>query len=244
MPRDPHLLTCSRLDFSDDFQLIVGSDEATKKYYHVHRTVLVKSSDFFKRACNKEWEEGQSKIIKLPEVEPEIFDVYLQLLYTGEVVPAEEYLPSRDDNSIAARGEIARQHWILIEAYLLADMLLDTKSKNAIMDYLIEALRVTQKMPSPETITDVFKRTIDTSPMRRLLIDFVALKVDPKSFKSFGTLYSPEFLVDVGLRLMEYKSDTSRRTSPSKSPRCAYHEHDEADSKCSEPRPTVETRKT
>lgn len=210
----------------------MGLDGANKKYYTGHKVILSRSSDFFKKACNKEWKEGQSKIIRLPEVEPEAFDIYLQYLYTGEVVATDDELPEHRDGSREAQAQVVRLHWILIETYLLADMLLDTKSKNAIMDAFIEILKDTKRLPDLDTITDVFRKTTDTSPMRRLLVDFVAFRVDLDTFKGIGARHSPEFLVEVSLRLMRYKDDVNRRTDPIDTPSCRYHEHDEAHLSC------------
>lgn len=49
-----------------------------------HKDLIVSRSDFFTRALNGKWKEGNDNVVKLPEDEPEIFWLYIQLLYSGK----------------------------------------------------------------------------------------------------------------------------------------------------------------
>ena len=93
--------------------------------------MLPKSSEFFKRACNGSWKEGKEKTIELPEADPDAFEVYLQLLYTGEVVTLAEDVPPWSDRSKSASEARFRHSEVIIKTYLLADMLMDIKLKGA-----------------------------------------------------------------------------------------------------------------
>lgn len=48
------LTTSGRFDLSEDFQVVVGAEiQAESKAYMMHKHVLAKSCDFFRKACAK-----------------------------------------------------------------------------------------------------------------------------------------------------------------------------------------------
>lgn len=79
---DIHVATS--YDFSPDgtVTLVVGSEQ---KRMLVHSTYLTCDSDFFKAALKKEWVEGQSHVIKLPEEDPETMAHYMTFVYSDKL---------------------------------------------------------------------------------------------------------------------------------------------------------------
>lgn len=61
-------------------KVLVGTDE---KEYTIHKDLLCKSSAFFERALDGHFSEAQTKTIRLPEDEPDIFNILVDWLYTG-----------------------------------------------------------------------------------------------------------------------------------------------------------------
>ncbi|KAK4501000.1 hypothetical protein PRZ48_006806 [Zasmidium cellare] len=214
-----------------DFKVIVGGDEGSQKSYTVHKDVLVKSSGFFQKACDKKWEEGKTKTITLPEANPEFFDIYLQILYTGQVVIADDDdLSSIPGNDPKAYESIDRINFEIVGTYLLADMLLDVPSKNSIVDYFLHIANIAKKMPPAEYISHLFESTLPKSPFRRLLVDLAASKSNPEDFRKVGYKQCNEFLVEVSYCLM--KMAQKKQGSSVEESACAYHEHDEEHPKC------------
>lgn len=67
--------------------LLIGPDEHK---FVVHESCITRNSDFFTAAMKKEWTEGQTRIIKLPEeTNLETFAHYLNLAYHGKL-PTED----------------------------------------------------------------------------------------------------------------------------------------------------------
>ncbi|KAF2427806.1 hypothetical protein EJ08DRAFT_699342 [Tothia fuscella] len=56
-----------------------------KKSFFVHRNLVVSSSDLFKKALNGAFKENNG-VVPLPQFSPELVTIYLQWLYTGEVL--------------------------------------------------------------------------------------------------------------------------------------------------------------
>lgn len=60
-------------------KLVVGS---SKVKFSVHKEMLCGVSSFFKSALNGSFREGREQTITLPEDDPDIFDLFVQWLYT------------------------------------------------------------------------------------------------------------------------------------------------------------------
>lgn len=58
--------------------LLVGPDEQPMLAYEYH---ITQASEFFRVTLKKQWLEGQTRIIKLPEAEPATMAHYLTYLY-------------------------------------------------------------------------------------------------------------------------------------------------------------------
>lgn len=77
------MLTFCR-DLGDEVvKVFVGS---SRKLFQVHKKPLCRSSEFFDKAFNGGFAEAQDNKIDLPEDSPEIFAVFVRLLYTGRIV--------------------------------------------------------------------------------------------------------------------------------------------------------------
>ncbi|KAF2259941.1 hypothetical protein CC78DRAFT_590821 [Lojkania enalia] len=64
------------------------------KIFPVPKNLVIPRSGFFSKTVTHEW---YNKIIELPDHQPDIFDLYLQLLYTGKVPRIEDPLVERED---------------------------------------------------------------------------------------------------------------------------------------------------
>ncbi|KAF9972792.1 hypothetical protein BGZ73_004021 [Actinomortierella ambigua] len=73
-----------------DVQFLIGSDEAIR---HGHSLILTARSSYFERALNTSWRESSEGIFRKPNVEPEIFDIILEYMYTGQCTITMEILP-------------------------------------------------------------------------------------------------------------------------------------------------------
>ena len=99
----------SRFDFTETIVLCAGEEQ---KEYLVHTNVLTTSSSkFLNSMLSNDWRETREKRLRLPEMRPEVLEVYLHWMYTGNVVLG----PSPAEADTVFR----------VELYLLGDYLDD-----------------------------------------------------------------------------------------------------------------------
>lgn len=71
--------------FSDVTVIAGTGSHPNSKEYKLHRSVICLNSKFFDAACKENtFIEGKSRIIKLPEIKPTVFDEVVKWLYSGE----------------------------------------------------------------------------------------------------------------------------------------------------------------
>lgn len=204
----------------------VGTNEDELQRFSVHRDIICQYSAYFRAACTGEFVQAKSGKFKLLEHRAEIFDLFLQWLYSQNLqqVLANVELPS----------------WTtLIELYMLADTLLVQTLKNAIMDRLLckahvalRQLRCRERFPSNADISLAYENTPPTSPMTKFLSELFALLRD---FTIEKDEIPKDYLYDLALGL-RLRLDGSSGLPPLMKEPCRYHEHDSAEkSKCTRP---------
>ncbi|KAG0255817.1 BTB/POZ domain-containing protein 9, partial [Actinomortierella ambigua] len=65
-----------------DIKFIIGEDEAIR---YGHSAILSARCPYFAAALQAHWKETSEGVFRKPNIEPEVFDIILQYLYTGEV---------------------------------------------------------------------------------------------------------------------------------------------------------------
>ena len=156
-----------------------------------HAPLLRSRSSYFKKALSKTWSEGQDREISLDDIDCEIFDLYLNLVYHNQI-PAFNY------------GKI--EYTKLAKLYVMSERFLDTGAKNAVTEAIILKSKEVDHpqlplYPGPEDVKIIYDGTPESRPIRRLLVDIYA---------SYGSLdwvygksdaFEKEFLYDVLCRI-------------------------------------------
>jgi hypothetical protein len=181
---------------NDTVILLVGP-EARKML--VHGLQITAHSDFFAAALKKEWAEGQTRKIKLPEEEPEIMPYYFDHVYFGKL-PTEIYTTA----SLGLKKELGYK--LLAQLYVLAERMLDSKCRNRI---LREFLRLRDlKCTTGETwnpteipVNIIYQGTTSGSPARRLLVDIHASYARENWYPEDVNV-APAFLLDLLRKLL------------------------------------------
>lgn len=123
----------SKYDPGGMVTLLVGPDEEVMLAYEHY---ISQRSDFSKAALKKEWNEGQTRIIKLPEEHPSNVANYLDFAYGRGLVIAKidqkslDYKPTLDPSLIGSS-------YILADLYLLGERILDPGIQNAVTEEVI-----------------------------------------------------------------------------------------------------------
>jgi len=183
--------------------------------------------------------ESRDKRVSLPEARVSDFEVYLEWLYTSEVVVI---------------GEFDSRGIIFVRLYLLGQDLEDDRFCNAVIDTLLDEHRPGNSeimIFSPQAIQWIWNRTLPGSILRKILIDFVILDMG-------GAVHVPRFMpdhtwpreasVEVLARLGEHKEVAGALLSmdlemirkaikatiqhPRTQNKCDYHKHGEDYPRC------------
>lgn len=209
-------------------QVLVGE---AAEVFHVHENVLVNSSDFFKKAIHGEFKENEG-IVRLPTQDPEVFKVYTQWLYRRTIGLAVAAKGHEDKEELKMKLVVG---WaVLVELYVLGDMLLDEEVCNAAMDAILHIMDVEKCCPTG-LASRVEAKLSNTSPLYRLVVDIwtasgpnVYAKVNGRRPVDIDE-GSKDFWVDVARSLAQRCGGGFVR--PTLKNRCAYHIHSKSE-KC------------
>jgi hypothetical protein len=140
-------------------KVIVGKDSEKQQTFFVHEGLICARSKFFHKALNGNWTESSERLVKLPDDKPVIFELYLQLLYTN--------------NLPIGVTEDGKQFSELARLYVLAEKVMDTKSKNIIVAAMISR-GADGYFATGNAIKWIYEGTVASSPARRLYVDLYA----------------------------------------------------------------------
>jgi len=213
----------NRLSYGDTFTIIVGPEKIS---HAVHQQALVRSSGFFRAACNGNFKEAEEKTIRLPEMDKEAFKSYVQWAYTNEVAVKADDDPGDDAEQEARWNSLAR-------LYGATHILLDIALRNAIIDRLI--LLHGNRTPNVRMVNAIYKLTTADCKLRALVTDrwaavgrFDTEKGRLVKFEDFNH----EFLVDFMRATLDIGQTSIR---PAWESRCHWHEHNEEVPVCEGP---------
>ncbi|KAJ4373347.1 hypothetical protein N0V83_003642 [Neocucurbitaria cava] len=107
--------------------ILVGDKD---QEFYIHEKLLSSTSAFFAKVLKDDWKEGHDRIVKLPDVEPSVFRIWMKWLYTGRLFVKNE----QDDDE----DKTDEEHTHLYACYALGDFLQDLDFKDATIDAFIE----------------------------------------------------------------------------------------------------------
>lgn len=190
----------------------------------------------------RDWKEAQEKRINIADVEPEIFEGYLNWMYSKEVT-----LKSNAKLCDICKGRKGAAHqceWAhsleLAKMYVLGDYLNDIRFCNAVVDTWKSIALEAACRSCLDTIQFVWSQTSSDCPIRDLVLESWkdSLTEDKigdyiKSAESMSKDFAVDFLVFLANC---YETQIERDTSPQKSPfkkKCMFHKHVKSSDKCS-----------
>jgi hypothetical protein len=219
----------------------------------VPESLLTDKYEFFKAACRNEWKEATSRVIKLPDVDNDVFRSYLFWIYREKIaIRNGVYLEAKDDDvglaELAQRG--CAIHTSLAQLWILADRLADVRLRKAVLDEMASGLSKEYGTPPPSQkdallyfppalTTLVWSNTTADRPLRRLALDYYNDCVWAREVKHRLDEFQPAFLGDFMVAAMlkaekNEKYHRSPRGKVRKYGRRCYHEHDEQCPPCPE----------
>jgi hypothetical protein len=147
---DPTMKPRSNYHPSHTVILLVGKEQQEML---VHTNIISAHSAFFRAALKKEWKEGQTHVIRLPEDDPDIVTRYLDFVYHDRLVT--QYKSQPDSNYID-----------LALLYVYGERVLDIFIQNTIIEHLLKLTDVINRnhhghrhYPGPAVVEIIYEGT-------------------------------------------------------------------------------------
>lgn len=201
----------------------VGPDS---QKYQAHKQLLEFHSDYYRAALNGKWTEAE-ETIRLEDVEPGIFDIFIDWIYTQK-------LPATGDEWKAVAKESAKsvygfesRHMAQIKTYVLADRFMAAVFRKVVGNNIVNANSLMP--PWYEVVIYAYSNLRSEDMMLRFLVDTHCAYCgdDPPGEVKLYPEPPHEFLVSVMIRYRERKTGTCSTHVD----RCSYHEHSSEEEK-------------
>ncbi|KAF1950233.1 hypothetical protein CC80DRAFT_539697 [Byssothecium circinans] len=175
----------------------VGGEYYDAELFSVHKDLITARSPFFANALKPEspWVSAGDGIVTLEEDDPEMFGLYLQLIYYDNIpiiqepvtepealinATADQIKEQKDQFRAKIEGSSKKEYETLSKLYGLCEMLQDISAKNHIIAAFIEASKRLREdnhnyFPTEVAIGIVYRLTTTFDPLRRLCVDMYVL---------------------------------------------------------------------
>lgn len=222
----PHLL-----NFSKEVTIIINEEQPDlAASFHVPESLLTEKSEFLQAACRNEWKEASSRIIKLPDVEPDISSLYLFWVHRDKLALHNDWDPDGDDCEENALTVQTR----LVKLWILADRLSDVRLCNIVIDEMVGA---TEKSDStglfvlfpPDLTVLIWSATTAGRSIRRMVIDYYITYVCVEGVEKNMYEHHPDFLKELMLAALHVVDNISPHglipAEKTEKSGCYYHDH-------------------
>lgn len=125
-----------------------------KEPFKVHKNYICFYSPYFDAAFNGSFSEGQTQELDLEETEPKTFGIFVNWLYTQQIVNEEGAIPRSST---------------LIDLWILADKILVPSLQNQTLK-LLEQCRKEDGRLSSSSFHRAYESTTEDSPLRKYLV--------------------------------------------------------------------------
>lgn len=188
----------ARFEALDEFIVLVGPKTEQKKFT-IPRTILTKSSAVLRAYCE------QSRIIRLEDVDVDVFSCYLQWLYTGKTEALNGASVTADIIPLVSTAERwkTRQNFAcdkfecLLGCAFFAHEYKDTSFLSAVIKSTITVLHDCHYIPSAALVRAIYDRLPADSGVRRMVLDRYFHCLDPDKIRHVVRGYAAEFFLDV-----------------------------------------------
>lgn len=209
-----------------DAQLVtifVGRD---RRRFSVLRPIICDLSDYFRKAFEGSFIEGQTGVITLLDVDEWVFECFTIWLYTRQLsqkpyLTAMPYhIPSGgkkkkrsgprkpEINSDGSSGGLWRWKW-LIELYIFADQYDSKALRNIVIDSMVTVVS-SSGLPSTEQLERAFNGVLEPSPLHKFLVDIIFSNPWPQDFQDSLTELPTSAIVQVSMRLKDRQTQADQ----------------------------------
>ncbi|KAF2033300.1 hypothetical protein EK21DRAFT_109097 [Setomelanomma holmii] len=147
---------------------------------------------------NGNWTEREERLVKLPDGNPEIFAIYVNLVYTNIVATIQSEAPKE-------MGMLTGEFEALSKLFVLSEKLYDTAAKNAVLEAILAVVNEPDAAgkkyyPTCEAVRLMYEGTYTGSSGRRLLVD-IWTHINWSCLELSAVQLPKEFYVDLALAM-------------------------------------------
>lgn len=221
-------LTCSKLtknSFSSSQLTIVVGQETNHdaETFYESPDILAQHSGFFAAVLRNGWKEKEERVVRLPECKPEVFQIFLNFIHTGNIYSRKDGDQSKNPSRNAVfDSELER----MCNCWAQGEKLASSVFQDAIVDALCQ--KIGDELLYPFTLhRNIYSNTSTPNAMSRLLVDIAAWKWKEEYLQDARKdhVNSSAFLGDLALRLFSLSAEERKGPPPFTKNDCTYHEH-------------------
>ncbi|KAF2656850.1 hypothetical protein K491DRAFT_715066 [Lophiostoma macrostomum CBS 122681] len=207
----PAVSTAAR---GDAVTIEVGPD---RRKYLVHKDLLTHHSEYFRRALKEPWKESdRNGVTVLDDVEPGVFNHFVEWLYLRETEKAFETRGELDEGSSTLRNGRQDYGGLVIKLYIFADRFGISQLQNFANNFLAYHLISDGHPQWYETITHAFENIPSTRKLLRILVDVhCACWTDDhdalEDERALREMLPRDFLLRISLRYKEMLDGTASK---------------------------------
>ncbi|WPB01968.1 uncharacterized protein RHO25_006602 [Cercospora beticola] len=187
--------------------------------FYVNEAMLRKTSKFFEKALKEQWKEGNEREVRLPEMKPHTFNIYLNWALTGKLFLEDGEEVWMSDNQIFDN---------IADSFVSGDMVFDSEFKDAVTDAaasLFASVRSGQGrwLLGSELRQYLYDNTSSScATLRRMLVR--QLSMSSKLAELVSEDEPPASLYELSVELAKGKSKAMEEFKKEVED-CEYHEH-------------------
>jgi hypothetical protein len=139
---------------------------------YIHKALLALHSEYFANAMKKPWKEATEGNIVLADVEPAIFDIFANWIYTSTILSHVVWTEiNKEAGAICDEVDDDPYVTTLVKAYVFGDRFLAPTFRKAVLDFLIEHVSYFPIPPWFYATAYGFDNLPEEDPMLQALVD-------------------------------------------------------------------------
>ncbi|KAK3641170.1 hypothetical protein LTR56_011410 [Elasticomyces elasticus] len=223
-----------RSSFTDTITVLVGEEKVP---FTIHTKTVRAKSKFFDAACQREWNEGRERVVKLPEVDPETFELYATWMYQDKIDHEALRMAAfvLDSGITTLSGE---QHvkfcWTstldLMRLHVAADFLGDAELMKQAVDGITEIITASGPFAYKlqGIVSYVWGSTSSKSGLRKIVLDYIVAAGMHKSMRNhlreIQSNVPSDFFADLSLHTLKAFSHLDAAFEPLPARKYRYYE--------------------
>ena len=170
----------------------------------------------------------KDKVIRLPEQDPDVFELYVFWTYTGQIDM--NILPEPEPT--ASGRYIAPSYLHLGKVWAMGNYFGDIELRDRIINIIIIRANEVTRAISVDTLQKTWSKTPPGSTIRRLYVAIMVCHASTSELEKYADQWPIEVFEEATRRY--FANDPREEAAvPKWADRCSYHEHEAGDPKCS-----------